>query len=518
MAFIVLAKNGGQRFKRSQWYPWIFVCLLWGVVVDTAFSQYRVGTVPSPKTQGQASYVSNPSGILSMGAVDSLNRLATLVERSTTAELAVVVVDDFVGDDDFEFALDLFNTWGIGKSPANNGLLLFVATEKQTYRFITGYGMEAVLPDALLKRIGESLLVPQAREGDYDAGILAAMGAVKTVVLDPDAARDLQRNLARKSSFFYKHQWDFLSFGCALVVYFWLWKVTSRAFNRIPTRSGRKPAKAPTGLYLIFGGVALFLVGFLSIFLIAFAGMPASWLYSWLYLPIYAAAFFGVGITALYFKGLSRIQQTFVDAANRLEARDAFHKRLALPLLAMPFTWLGVYLAFRSGKADRQRLVPPAGDGWQRIDRDKQKDVSRYLDRGQRKEEHANVLTYEIWVREGPGGLHLVSFPAANFSKYGQCPSCGYRTFANTFLAVLKRPTVIDEGLGERIQECCNCKHSVSHGKVILNRTKPISTSSGSRSSSSSRLGSRRSSSSSSSSRGSWGGGSSGGGGAGGRW
>src|SRR5690606_22255950 len=152
--------------------------------------------------------------------------------------------------------------------------------------------------DALLKRIGESLLVPQAREGDYDAGILAAMGAVKTVVLDPDAARELQRNLARKSSFFYKHQWDFLSFGCALVVYFLLWKVTSRAFNRIPTRSGRKPAKAPTGLYLIFGGVALFLVGFLSIFLIAFAGMPASWLYSWLYLPIYAAAFFGVGITA----------------------------------------------------------------------------------------------------------------------------------------------------------------------------------------------------------------------------
>src|SRR5690606_763516 len=131
---------------------------------------------------------------------------ARLVEAKTSAELAVVVVDDFVGEDDFQFALDLFNRWGIGKAPANNGLLLFVSPQKRAYRFITGYGMEAVLPDALLKRIGESLLVPRFREGDYDGGVLAAMDAVKTVVLNPDAAGDLRSSLARKDSFFYKNQ------------------------------------------------------------------------------------------------------------------------------------------------------------------------------------------------------------------------------------------------------------------------------------------------------------------------
>lgn len=521
MAF-VLTKNNEIRFRR-QWsaYP-LFICLLLFVTTRPTFSQYQVETIPSPKTQGQDYYVSNPSQILSTSVVDSLNRMAQMVEAKTSAELAVVVVDDFVGDDDFQFALDLFNSWGIGKARANNGLLLFVSTHKRAYRFITGYGMEAVLPDALLKRIGETRLVPRFREGDYDSGVLAAMDAVKTVVLNPGAADDLRRTLMRESSFFYRHQLSFLFFGLALIVYYLLWKHASRAFNRIPTRSGRQSAKTPTGIYLIFGGVGLFLCGFFSIFLIVFLEIPFSWLYRWSYLPWYVAIFFGLGITLLYFKGLLRIRETFVNVANRLEATADFNKRMAFPILAMPLTWVLLYGALRRRRVDQQRLVPPEGDGWQRIDRDKQKDVSRYLDKGQRKEENVGALTYEIWTRNGPGGIRPVSFPGENFLKYGPCPSCGYRTFANTFLKELKRPTVINEGEGEWLQECGNCKYSVSHGKVILNRTKPISSSSGSSrsgsSSSSSSSSSSGSSSSSSSSSGSWGGGSSGGGGAGGRW
>ncbi|WP_188749679.1 TPM domain-containing protein [Parapedobacter defluvii] len=500
-------------FRRS--FQLLFGLVLWAA--QDGYAQFDVNTIPSPKDTGQEYYVSNPSGILSQTTVDSLNRLAHIVDSLTSSELAVVVVDDFAGDDDFQFALDLFNAWRIGKAGSDNGLLLFVGTEKRAYRFITGYGMETVLPDALLKRIGETLLVPKFRAGDYDGGVLAAMDAVQTVVLNPSTAGDLRRNLARKNSFFYRHQIPLLSFALAFMLYGLLWRITSRAFNRIPTRSGRKPARTPTGLYLVFGGVALFLFGFFSIFLIVFVGMPPWWLYRWSYLPLYVAVFFGLGITALYFKGLSLIQKTYVDAANRLEAMANFNKRMLLPILATPLCWLLLYLATRWGKGDQLRLVPPQGGGWQRIDRDKQKDVSRYLDRGQRKEESVGALVYEIWTREGPGGIHPVAFPGKNFSKYGLCPSCGYHTFSNTFLKVVKRPTVIDEGEGERLQECSNCKHSVSHGRVVLSRTKPIrSSSGGSRSSSSSS--SPGSSGSGSSNSGSWGGGRSGGGGAGGRW
>ena len=518
----VVVKNDFYIWKSMNNIPYryqqgirLLICFFLAFAGGQATAQYQVATIPSPKEQGQAYYVSNPSGILSPLTVDSLNRLARMVDAATSAELAVVVVDDFAGDDDFRFALDLFNTWGIGKAPANNGLLLFVSTNKRAYRFITGYGMEAVLPDALLKRIGETRMVPLFRGGDYDNGVLAAMDAVKTVVLNPDAAADLQRSLLRESSFFYRNQTAFFSFVIAFVFYYLLWKVASRAYNRIPTRSGRKPAKTSTGIYLIFGGVGLLLFGFFSIFFISFFNIPVSWLYRWSYLPLYVAVFFGLGITMLYFKGLSQIRKTFANAANRLKATTDFNKRMALPIIAMPLTWMLGYGVLRWRQADKRRLVAPPGDGWQRIDRDKLRDVSRYLDKGQRKEESVGSLTYEIWVREGPEGIRSVSFPGKHFATYGTCPSCSYRTFSNTFLKVLKRPTVINTGEGERIQECSNCKHTVSHGKVVLNRTKPGSSSSGS-----SRSGSGGGSSgrSSSSSGGSWGGGSSGGGGAGGRW
>lgn len=490
-------------------------CWLLVSVNSQAIAQYEVGTIPSPKDQGPDYYVSNPDRILSAGVVDSLNRLAQIVEGRTSAELAVVVVGDFVGEDDFAFARDLFNTWGIGKAEADNGLLLFVATERRAYRFITGYGMEAVLPDALLKRIGESLLVSRFREGDYDGGVLGAMDAVKTTVLNPDAAGDLRRTLAREHSFFFKNQTLLISLLVAFALYYVLWRIASRAYNRIPTRSGRKSKSKSTGKYLLFSGLILFIGAFFSVFVIAFLGMPTEWLYRWSYLPLYVAVFFGLAISIMYFEGLSLVRKTFRDAANRLAMRSAFNRRMMLPILAAPLTWLSLYAVSRRRKADKLRLIPPPGDGWQRVDRDKQKDVSRYLDKGQRKEERVGALFYEIWTRDAPGGIHPIAFQGKDYAKYGPCPSCGYRTFSNRFLKVLKRPTVINEGEGEWLQECSHCKHTVSHGKTILNRTKPVGSSSGSsRSSSSSSSGSGSRSSGS----GSWGGGSSGGGGAGGRW
>ena len=506
-----------HRFRRG---VCLLICLLLSLVAGKVTAQHQVGTIPSPKERGQDYYVSNPDRILSAGAVDSLNRLARVVDGKTSAELAVVVVDDFVGDDDFQFALDVFNTWGIGKTAANNGLLLFVSTEKRAYRFITGYGMEAVLPDALLNRIGETLLVPRFREGEYDEGVFAAMDAVKTVVLNPDAAADLQRRLARQNSFFarffYENQASILSSVVVFALYYVLWKMASRAFNRIPMRSGRYRKNKSTGTYLFFSGLAFFICAFLSIFVIVFLGMPPSWLYSWSYLPLYVAVFFGLAIAIMYSGGLSLIRKTFKDAANRLRLTADFNKRMILPMLAAPPTWILLYMACQRRKADRQRLIPPPGDGWQRVDRDKQKDVSRYLDKGQRREESVGALFYEIWTRDAEGGIHPIAFQGKGYTKYGPCPSCGYRTFANRFLKVLKRPTVIDEGAGEWLQECSHCKHTLSHGKTVLERTRPVSTSSsGSRSSSS---GGSSGSSGGSSSSGSWGGGSSGGGGVGGRW
>src|SRR3546814_9558009 len=114
--------------------------------------------------------------------------------------------------------------------------------------------------------------------------------------------------------------------------------MASRAFNRIPTRSGRNRKNKSTGTYLLFSGLALFICAFLSVFFIAFLEMPPSWLYRWSYFPLYVAIFFGLAITIMYSGGLSLIHKTFKDAANRLTLTADFNKRMVLPMLAAPLT------------------------------------------------------------------------------------------------------------------------------------------------------------------------------------
>src|SRR5690606_36784999 len=113
------------------------------------------------------------------------------IEKQNSSEFALVAVNDYQGSSDFSFALDLFTHWGIGKRGSDNGLLLFLAMDRREYRFISGYGVEGIFPDALLKQIGESYLVPYMKAGNTDMAVLAAARAVESVFLSPSHELEL---------------------------------------------------------------------------------------------------------------------------------------------------------------------------------------------------------------------------------------------------------------------------------------------------------------------------------------
>ena len=96
----------------------------------SVYAQYSVQTLPNPKEQGQDYFVSDPDGNLSSGTIAQLNAISTSIEQSSKSEFAIAIVNDYLGGSDFEFALDLFNHWGIGKKGSNNGLLLFMSMDR----------------------------------------------------------------------------------------------------------------------------------------------------------------------------------------------------------------------------------------------------------------------------------------------------------------------------------------------------------------------------------------------------
>lgn len=144
--------------------------------------QYAVCEVPNVQLADRHRYTSNPDGILSAEAVRAIDIACDSLRTKGVAQVAVVAVRDIVSDDVFTFAHELFSSWGVGLDKADNGLGIILVLDKREVRFITGYGLEGVLPDAVCKRIQQRYMVEPLGSGDYDKGMVDGVAAVATLL------------------------------------------------------------------------------------------------------------------------------------------------------------------------------------------------------------------------------------------------------------------------------------------------------------------------------------------------
>lgn len=145
--------------------PFIILC---------AFSlNINAQSIPNPKNNGQNSYVSNPDDILTANTVTNINHLCKNLEDETGVQLAVAVVDRYepINEGAYNYAINLFNDWGIGDKRANNGILLFVAIDCHDVQLITGSGIMNILTDDLCSEIINANLTYFA-EGEYSEGTM----------------------------------------------------------------------------------------------------------------------------------------------------------------------------------------------------------------------------------------------------------------------------------------------------------------------------------------------------------
>lgn len=156
--------------------------------------RYTVDAVPRTEILSW-SYVTDLSGVIRASQKDSLNALCLFAKDSLQAEIAVVVLPAIDGGrygSLHEFGVELYNRWGIGNHDSQKGLLIALTTApgEREVSFITGYGMEGVLPDALCKRIQSQVMIPYMKEGNYGSGLVAGVSAVNGILrgdVDPDA-------------------------------------------------------------------------------------------------------------------------------------------------------------------------------------------------------------------------------------------------------------------------------------------------------------------------------------------
>lgn len=143
-----------------------------------------------------AGYVNDFAHVLSAETSASIEASLTGLAQSTGAEVAVVTVPSLGGETVETYAAELFKEWGIGNEKEDTGLLILVAPNDREARIEVGYGLEGALTDLQAGRIVQDLMIPAFKEGNYDAGVTAAVNASVALISDSPEAEQYRTAFA----------------------------------------------------------------------------------------------------------------------------------------------------------------------------------------------------------------------------------------------------------------------------------------------------------------------------------
>ncbi|WP_316845988.1 TPM domain-containing protein [Pedobacter psychrodurus] len=491
-----------------------FTLFFFLLTANVAFGQtaYKVKDIPDPKKNG-GGYVSDPDLILGDGAVSTLNGTITQFEHQTNVQVAVVIVNDFDHDkEDFDFAYALFNTWGIGSKTSNNGLLLFISKDRRKYRFITGTGIEGVLPDVKLKHIAEQNLLPAFRQNDFSTGITNTINAIGVIILNPEHKSELNQFFTqRESNSSLENFW--LPTGIIILAFWGVFKIVNRqAKNGLNLKAFDKKSSYDTTIAKGCGVIFFLIIA--CIFVLVFTGAFDIFRNIKLaQVPYILFSILAIGLFFRYLFYISQLRKAHQDDKNFFDSVVAFHKKNWWLVLFSPIILIAIiiHLIKRVKTIDRFKpILDSKNNPMIRVDRDINIEGEPFLTPGQRKEEVVKAYDYDIWESADDKEHIIKTWPAEEYNGYTECPECNFRTYKLNKRVTVKQATYSHAGQAKLINECSFCKKTEFIKWITLAMLVESSSSSSSSSSGSS--------SSSSSSSSSWGGGSSSGGGTGGSW
>lgn len=156
------------------------ISFLFLIVLFSSLCFVSAVQIPAAKDK----YVNDFAGVLNVVQAGELQGLFSNVESETSAEILFVSVSDLGGEDISKYTTNLGQTWGVGKSDKDNGLVILYAADVKKIFVATGYGLEGILPDSKVGRILDENYVPLRDSGNISEGIVRAAEAYAQIILD----------------------------------------------------------------------------------------------------------------------------------------------------------------------------------------------------------------------------------------------------------------------------------------------------------------------------------------------
>ncbi len=494
-----------------------------------------VKEVPNPKTS-RNSWIEDSAGILTN--TSSIDSLISENEAATGVEIAVVILPTIESYVPKDFAVALFNHWGIGKKGKDNGILVLHIIDQRRVEIETGYGIEGDLPDVVVKRIIDTYTIPAFKAGDFSRGHLETVTAIINKLNHPElevtdlvtsGSADINLSTANEETSLPIERTDHYDYQGKrfsqltelekqkLDETIKKYNVTSNYFltdeesKLLEERSAEQEEtarknsisirmKIGAGYLLLL--LAFFLIQQMLYWLIPSPDFKYSILrntdfpifYGTLILPIFLSV-----LVFSHFWGEESIFFTFFISIASFVLYNLFWGDRRLDRLSKRL------LKVRS----IPRKCPECKTLMTKLS--EQAD-NAYLSKGQIAEEILKSIDYDVWICQACNANEILPFhnidpeyifKGTSFKKIKKCPECEFLTFAVSSSKITSAATYSSSGSVEVVRVCKHCQHKAIETETIPKKQK---SSSGSGSSGGGGGG------------GSFGGGSSGGGGSGGSY
>ncbi len=126
-------------------------------------------------------FVNDEANVISPAYEQNLNQILYDLKLNTSVEMAVATVST-TGDVPLEeYSIELAHNV-LGEKGKDNGLLILLTVDDRAYRIEVGYGLEPILPDALAGRIGNEVMTPRFKEGNYEQGLLDGVMVISSIL------------------------------------------------------------------------------------------------------------------------------------------------------------------------------------------------------------------------------------------------------------------------------------------------------------------------------------------------
>jgi len=133
-------------------------------------------------------HVNDYADIFTSDKENELNKLLDEYNKTSGMEIAIITVNTFQEKTYMSsFAQDVFDTWGVGKKGADNGILIAINEMDRDWRIQTGYGAEIVLTDAMCSRLARELMLPDLANDNFEEGITKIVHGIIEYIGDDSA-------------------------------------------------------------------------------------------------------------------------------------------------------------------------------------------------------------------------------------------------------------------------------------------------------------------------------------------